>query len=49
MAPPSYSTLAPPCQATPQPPPAGLPLHSFEEQLRIAMELSCREQVEIDR
>ncbi|CAL8356948.1 unnamed protein product [Merluccius merluccius] len=49
VSPPSYSTLAEPHLAAPRQPPAGLPVSSFDEQLRLAMELSCREQEEIDR
>ncbi|KAJ3587796.1 hypothetical protein NHX12_011392 [Muraenolepis orangiensis] len=41
--------LATPHLATPREPPAGLPVSSFDEQLRLAMELSCREQEEIHR
>ncbi|KAG7281823.1 hypothetical protein CRUP_030333 [Coryphaenoides rupestris] len=49
VSPPSYSTLAEHHLATPPQPPTGLPISSFDEQLRLAMELSCREQEEIDR
>uniref|UniRef100_A0A8C1MUX5 Ankyrin repeat domain 13 family, member D n=1 Tax=Cyprinus carpio TaxID=7962 RepID=A0A8C1MUX5_CYPCA len=44
ISPPSYSSLT-----EPRPPGAIAVATSFDEQLRIAMELSCREQEELDR
>lgn len=52
VSPPDPSLNSPPCYsslAEPRAPGAFAVANSFDEQLRIAMELSCREQEELDR